>query len=101
MAPEVHNARGKFGYSNKVDIFSFGVILWELAELKKPKRTREMVRNGQLEPLSPDRETETPKSLINLMQMCVRFQPQKRPAFFVIQNTLEKILKKKIETVYI
>eukprot|EP01129_Flabellula_baltica_P002994 TRINITY_DN12860_c0_g1_i1.p1 TRINITY_DN12860_c0_g1~~TRINITY_DN12860_c0_g1_i1.p1 ORF type:complete len:1214 (-),score=234.59 TRINITY_DN12860_c0_g1_i1:35-3676(-) len=90
MAPEVLNT-GKFGYSTKADVFSFGVILWELVERKIPDRTDEMISKGEIQPMESERWSDFPESYTYLMNTCIRFHPQKRPSFFMIIKSLNKI----------
>ena len=50
MAPEVLTSRN---YTAKADVFSFGVILWELLMYEIPDRSMQDVESGGLPPLLP------------------------------------------------
>jgi len=90
MAPEV--IRG-FKYTEKADIFSYGVILWELATRKPPYYgidgqvvSQRVVRENLRPKIS---EREAPGPFLDLMKRCWDDNPERRPAFGTIIRELE------------
>jgi len=88
MAPEVIEHRP---YSHKADVFSFGVLLWELITGKVP--------HGHLTPLQaavgvvqkglrPPLPETLPPALADLMRACWRTQPEQRPEFAEVAQSL-------------
>lgn len=93
MAPEVILGQE---YSEKADVYSFGIILWELATRKPPFRelngiqvSQEVVRND-LRPPIPKR---CPDPFLSLMTRCWAKSPDERPSFDGIIGELEAFLK--------
>lgn len=92
MAPEVINHRP---YDQKADVFSFAIVLWELATLKLPYESMTPVqaalgvRMGKRPELPEDRH---PK-LLDLMQRCWDTDPVVRPSFFDIEVQLKELLR--------
>jgi len=101
MAPEVRataSAQSSGGasfdvYTTKADVFSFGLLLYELLVLKMPEREPEMIINGRIPPIPDDLAKEHPE-LVALIRACCRYNPDKRPTFFSIVRQLEQIRKK-------
>lgn len=90
MAPEVING---FKYTEKADVFSFGVILWELATRKPPYYGIEgqvvsmrVVKEG-LRPKISDKEAPGP--FLDLMKRCWHEDPDRRPSFGEIIKELD------------
>lgn len=93
MAPEVLMGQN---YGLKVDVYSFGLLLWELATLQKPfyKLTKlEQFRN------TVAKENKRPKlsaisyhPLRPLVERCWHADPMGRPSFREIVEVLEKLL---------
>jgi serine/threonine protein kinase len=90
MAPEV--IRG-FKYTEKADVFSFGVIMWELATRKPPYYgidgqvvSQKVVREG-LRPKISDREA--PGAFLDLMKRAWDDNPERRPNFGTIIRELD------------
>ena len=91
MAPEVF--RGDQNYTKKVDVFSFGIVLWELATRKTPwkediedSNIETSVFNGINHALQSGRRPAIPDAvravhgalIVAVMQHCFRRRP-KRP----------------------
>jgi serine/threonine protein kinase len=97
IAPEVLNSRN---YSVAADVFSFGLILWELVHEKFPDRPMDMVAKGQIPSVDPEklvllfRDPSSPAAIefINLINRCCDSNPQTRPSFADIVIVLEQIL---------
>ncbi|XP_076271858.1 mitogen-activated protein kinase kinase kinase 13 wallenda isoform X3 [Rhynchophorus ferrugineus] len=89
MAPE---AIQELACSEKVDIWSFGVVLWELLTFEVPYDGMEQsaimysVGCGKLTPPIP---STCPDGFKLIMQMCWKYIPKERPSFKLICNHLE------------
>jgi serine/threonine protein kinase len=93
MAPEVIQGQD---YSEKADVYSFGIILWELATRKPPFRelnglqvSQEVVKNN----LRPPLPKRCPEPFVKLMQKCWDRECEIRPSFAQIIEDLENFLK--------
>lgn len=81
MAPEVI---GNMPYSQKADVFSYSIILWEIASREPPYRNitgtkvSEAVLNYELRPQIPKK---TPEPFSKLMKKCWQTDPNRRPTF--------------------
>ena len=94
MAPEVADG---LPYNASADVYSFGIILWELNAAKKPYEglNREsfyerIVHGGE----RPHLSKKWPKELTALMAECWDDDIQKRPRFKDIVRRLDEILQK-------
>ena len=92
MAPEI---MGDEKYSNKVDIYGFGITLWEVATSKVPfdeikddkAKIIQAVTGGQRPPIAAD----TPKVIKEVIEKCWAPDPNARPAakdLLVMMQTL-------------
>jgi len=93
-APEMLTAAADASYSLKVDVYSFGIVLWELCEREVPFKEftskfdmMDAIRKGQRPKL-----TNAPPFLQNLYARCVETEPSKRPKFAVIVKMLKNEL---------
>jgi len=84
MAPELFESRD---YTNKVDVYAFGMLLWEILVGAYPFKGRTAVqiaysvcKKGE-RPKIPKR---TPEGLENLIQQCWAQKPEDRPTFHQI-----------------
>eukprot|EP00210_Caulerpa_lentillifera_P008547 g8153.t1 len=92
MAPEVIEHKS---YDHKVDVYSFGIVLWELltGEIPfngmTPLQAAVAVVQKNLRPPNPDR---CPVHLAHLMRACWAKNPASRPEFSIITETLNEML---------
>mmetsp|Transcript_11299 Transcript_11299/g.15654 ORF Transcript_11299/g.15654 Transcript_11299/m.15654 type:complete len:221 (+) Transcript_11299:468-1130(+) len=94
MAPEVAKC---LPYNQKADVYSFGIILWELNAYKKPydgmnkEEFYERVVEGNERPMI---NKKWPEELVQLMQDCWSSDMDVRPSFRVIVERLDEMLSK-------
>lgn len=97
IAPEVLSSRT---YSFAADVFSFGLVLWELVHEKFPDRPMDMVGKGGIPAIDPEklalffRDSASPNALqfANLITTCCDPNPEMRPSFADIVIVLEQLL---------
>lgn len=93
MAPEV--ALGK-PYSEKVDVFSYSMVLWQMAKGIQPfceihqknEFLNTIIKNDE----RPQVDKQWPKEFSNLLTRCWDTNPEKRPCFKNIVEYLEILL---------
>jgi serine/threonine-protein kinase TNNI3K len=92
MAPEVINHKP---YDNKADVFSFAIVLWELATSKVPydNLTPLQAALGVRQGLRPEIPSAVNPKLANLIKKCWDENPDKRPTFPDITLELENLLQ--------
>ena len=94
MAPEVIS---KGTYNEKADVFSFGIILWELYVQKYPYENihkNDVAKNVVNDPNFRPPITEViPKNVAELIVKCWQHDENKRPTYSAIIDTLDVILK--------
>ncbi|XP_021294373.1 serine/threonine-protein kinase HT1 [Herrania umbratica] len=90
MAPEMIK---KKSYGRKVDVYSFGLILWEMVagtipyEDMNPIQAAFAVVNKNLRPVIPH---SCPPAMRALIEQCWSLHPEKRPDFWQIVKVLEQ-----------
>lgn len=96
-APELLATSSKTRYSVKIDVYSFGMVLWELWERKRPYDDltsrfdiMDAIRSGQRPPISAN----CPPSYKSLIQRCWQAEPTRRPMFQYIVRYLKEELAK-------
>ena len=90
MAPELFL---KNNYDSKVDVYAFGIILWELITEQIPFMGQNPIQimtavcqNHERPPLPED----APPKLVNLINLCWAHSPQERPTFKIIFDLFKK-----------
>ena len=98
MAPEVVLSKP---YTEKVDIYSFGILLWEMASDRPMfhKWDREeillkVVREGQ----RPQLETNWPLGFRQLLEACWNAEPKKRPRAGELTHKLNVLIDEFVST---
>ncbi|XP_044975304.1 serine/threonine/tyrosine-protein kinase HT1-like isoform X2 [Hordeum vulgare subsp. vulgare] len=92
MAPEMIKRKP---YNRKVDVYSFGLLLWEMVtgripfENLSPVQVAYAVATDKLKPMDP--QDYCPAAVRPLIEQCCALQPEKRPDFWQLVKTLEKI----------
>jgi serine/threonine protein kinase len=96
MAPEVARAAP---YNQSVDVYSFGILLWELCSGERAfgRSSRgnllcQVVFGGDRPPMDAKRTEYWPANLVRLIQRCWASSPGERPSFDVILEVLQDIL---------
>ena len=99
MAPEVMRARNSTPYGFKVDVYSFGMVLYELITLKLPFEQLDTcdiitaVLEGEVVPSMEVDPTLRAKywSLVELHRRCTLREPNERPSWREILSILQAI----------
>ncbi|KAK6187913.1 hypothetical protein SNE40_005834 [Patella caerulea] len=93
MAPESLYAQI---YTAKSDIWSFGVVLWEIVTLGAnpypgipPERLFNLLKTGY----RMDRPDDCPDELYAIMQKCWKAKPEDRPSFAALSYILDRMLQ--------
>ncbi|KAK9089251.1 hypothetical protein Scep_028333 [Stephania cephalantha] len=92
MAPEMIKHKHK-RYGRKVDVYSFGLLLWEMLsgtipyEDMTPIQAAYAVVNKNMRPVVP---ADCPSPLRTLVEQCWSLNPEKRPEFWQIVKILEQ-----------
>jgi hypothetical protein len=96
MAPEVART---LPYNNTVDVYSFGILLWELCSVEKPfygyssgKHSQQVVIGGERPKMDSNHTAYWPANLQWLINHCWAPLPASRPSFVVIEQVLQDIL---------
>ena len=79
------------GYTQMVDVYAYGITLWEIATRKQPYADVDVfdIPERVSQGLRPEAQPSHP--LYGMMQNCWQEKPQKRPAFVSILEDLEAI----------
>ncbi|KAJ5071909.1 f-box only protein [Anaeramoeba ignava] len=97
IAPEVINSEA--GYTFSADIFSFGMILWEIYHRQQPfsgltfnQINALLISQKNIEEKRPKIKEDCPSNLKKLIEECWAEIPTERPSFKKIEHELSEIL---------
>jgi len=100
MAPEVIRMQEQNPHSFQSDMYSYGVVLFELvsgilpySQISNKDQILFMVGRGYLKPDLNMCRSETPKALKRLIEECIRFKREERPEFKKVLNVLEDLAR--------
>ncbi|CAL1529200.1 unnamed protein product [Lymnaea stagnalis] len=83
IAPEILQHAGKGTYTTKVDVFSFGMFLFEVLTCRVPFHTvnnpNNLVCQGERPSLTVQEAEQSPTYILDLMSMCWSHDPDDRP----------------------
>jgi len=85
MAPEVLKTRT---YTGKADVFSFGIILWEICTAQRPDRLMSDILAG-VTFIFPKVWYKQLPEIVYLAKLCWQLNPAKRPSFAFISQKLQ------------
>ena len=91
-APELLQNKKPSELTNKCDVFSMGVLLWELLYRESPHKHRNILVDDKCETQLPVRG-EWPPTLVKLIKKCCTVEPNQRPTIEDVAVTLENQLK--------
>ncbi|XP_060809328.1 leucine-rich repeat serine/threonine-protein kinase 1 [Amyelois transitella] len=83
MAPEIMRYNGEEEYNEKVDCFSYGMLLYEIVTLRQPFEGHEAVKEAVLDGARPAlcaRDLQYPCCLLESMRRCWAGAPELRPS---------------------
>ncbi|KAK1420035.1 hypothetical protein QVD17_21324 [Tagetes erecta] len=90
MAPEMIK---KKSYDRKVDVYGFGLILWEMVAGVLPYKDMTSIQAAfavMHKSLRPTIPTDCPPAMKTLIKLCWSSDPRKRPEFFKVVKVLEE-----------
>jgi len=100
MAPEVglDGIRDTFGHGCPADVYSFGILLWQLCSKEKPffeiQTAEEFERKVFIEGTRPELNARLwPGRACSLIECCWEAAPERRPAMVHVKATLNDILR--------
>jgi len=91
-APELmHNGE----YDRKCDVYSFGIVLWELYSCKVPFKGWQLAKviyQVSSQRARPPIDEQCPESLRRLIEDCWQHDPEKRPHFSAVLPRLQSVI---------
>lgn len=93
-APEIiRNIGGS--YTEKVDVYSFGIVMWEMVARREPYQGQKgvQVAFAAAEGMRPEVPATCPENYAGLMQRCWANDPEERPSFKEILTELFEMKK--------
>jgi len=78
-------------FSSKSDVFSFGVVLWEIfsyGQIPYPELSNKQAKDQVVSGVVLSKPDDCPDEIYNLMKKCWKKDPNERPNFFELQTTL-------------
>jgi len=97
LAPEIMKNQQ---YTEKIDIYSFGIVLWELISREVPfdeyydeLKWNTILEDKIIKGLRPTIPSECPNEMKDLISDCWSDDPKKRPSFATITSRLQKMQK--------
>ena len=102
-APELFTAGNTARYSVKVDVYSFGMVLWELWEKRRPYddlNSRFDIMDAVREGRRPRISDNCPPAYRSLIERCWESEPSRRPMFkYIVRYLKEELAQvKRIQT---
>ncbi len=98
MAPEIIIGKQ---YTEKADVYAFGIILWEILTRLEPYEDKEPMQivvevvNDGLRPTIPAEYKDN--ALVGLMRACWHELPDERPTFAIVVERLQKLFDDEIK----
>eukprot|EP00051_Salpingoeca_urceolata_P012971 m.161996 g.161996 ORF g.161996 m.161996 type:complete len:941 (-) comp17660_c0_seq4:47-2869(-) len=95
LAPETLRHKTKSAYSKATDVWSFGVLMWEIASYANqpyPKLTMGEVENWIVEGKGLEEPKGTPANMFDAISACTRVAPEKRPTFEELVQMLSALV---------
>ena len=92
MCPEVATLQP---YNHKADVFSFGILLWQLIVCQEPYccvKNDSLYRDLFVNNIRPPVEKKWPKELTLLMQRCWSVSFEERPSFQQVIESIDSII---------
>jgi len=100
MAPEVgmNSNTLKIGYGRPVDVYSFGVLFWQLCSKQRPfeciQTADEFESRVYMGDYRPDIDNRWPAPVQNIIKFCWQQRPKRRPAMKDVKAALDAVLTK-------
>lgn len=92
MAPEVGL---EIGYRTEADVYSFGILLWEMCSLNKPfaefNNADEFERAVYIQGVRPSVKKHWPALLSETIKKCWSNRPGKRPSMQIVESNLREV----------
>jgi serine/threonine protein kinase len=104
MAPEVITQKVSDPYTQKSDVYSYGVVLYERVTAKLPFEKKEqnmilfLVGSGRLKLNPEDARSDTPNEIKELIVTCSQFDRDKRLDFVAINEKLKDLRLVKLKS---